>query len=242
MKSRQILQTAVLGLIMSLFSVPCLGQTLVQHAHVDSGKQTNKKQLKLTFPKATTPGDLLVVMAGWDSGIIFPGFPQLFDNINGDYTPIEISSTEIANEATSFMAYLANCEGGTPTVTIKLPTQQNNIQLDIVEIRGASSLDKDIAGNAITGGSANGNNGNCVPGSFLNVNTGPAIANDIVVGCFSQNIPDAITLISRMPIDVTPVGQFPICFRLLNSTGWHCPYYPWHIVESGFLCRVYYGI
>jgi hypothetical protein len=78
----------------------------------------------------------------------------------------------MVNGATSFMAYLPKCEGGKTTVTLKLPTQQNNIQLNIVEIRGASSLDSISPNQLNVQGSNNGNNGpNSVGGFFLTTNT-----------------------------------------------------------------------
>jgi hypothetical protein len=193
-RTKILLLTAVLSLIMSLFSVPCFGQTLVQHAYVDSLE--HKKQVKLTFSNATTLGDLLVVMGGWDNQIL--GIvPEVSDNINGDYTLVMVSSALVTHGATSFVSYLPNCEGGTPTITVKLPTEQNNIQLNIVEIKGASSLDDSISQGT-----------NNVNGTYLLVtNTGRTTSNDIILGCFSQNIPDAMTLTSGMPIDVTPGGN-----------------------------------
>jgi hypothetical protein len=209
MKRTDILLAAALGLIMSAITVHAVTPVVVQHAYVESN---NARKVKLTFPRATAPGDLLVVMAGWTSGVYLSrtAFEDaVSDNINGDYTSIFSSTAPLLppNGATVLMAYLPNCKGRKPTVTITLPAHQNNIQLDIVEIRGSSSLDYVSPQQPNVQGTDNGNNNPPISGSYLVANTNTTNGDCIVLGCFSQNVPDAMTLISGIPIDVTPGGN-----------------------------------
>ena len=209
MKRTNILLTAALGLIMSAITVQAVTPVVVQHAYVESNKD---RKVKLTFPHPTASGDLLVVMAGWTSGVYLSRTASenaVSDNINVDYTFLFSDSTALPspNGATVFMAYLSDCKGGKTTVTIKLPTLQNNIQLDIVEISGASSLQYITPGEPNLQGTDNGNNNPPISISFLDANTGTTNALCIVLGCFSQNVPDAMTLVSGIPLDVTPGGN-----------------------------------
>ena len=194
---------------MNAITVQAVTPVVVQHAYIESNED---RKVKLTFPRATAPGDLLVVMAGWTSGVYLSRTASenaVSDDINGDYTFLYSVAVTLPspNGVTVFMAYLPQCKGGKTTVTIKLPTRQNNIQLDILEISGASSLQYLTPQQPNFQGTANGNNNPPTSGSFLDANTGTTTANCIVLGCFSQNLPDAMTLVSGIPIDVTPGGN-----------------------------------
>lgn len=192
---------------------------IVQNAYVDSGNQSNKKQLRLSFPHPTTAGDLLVVMAGWTSGGN-PPFPQVSDDLNGDYTPVFIVDTPPANGASTFFAYLPHCEGGKTTVTIKLQAPQTNIQLNIVEIKGASQIEPYSPQQPNLQGSANGNNNPPTSGSLLAVNClQTQNNNDIVLGWFSWNPAAALTLTLGNPIHVPTTPSHFASAYLIEPIG-----------------------
>jgi len=144
-------------IFMSLFSILFLcsvapkvrGYTLVQAAS-KTGPGVNV--VSVSFPKATTAGNLIIVSAGWSNG----GTASVSDSKLNTY------STAVGPPASGYASqiwYAANIVGGADTVTVSFNASYNDV-VNIFEYSGLASSSPLDATGSNTGNSNSLNTGN----------------------------------------------------------------------------------